>query len=108
VKNVSFLMDRRGEWSLSPAFDVVYAFNPEGRWTRVHQMSINGKRDDFTVADLERVASTAGLKRGAARRILAEVTAVLERWPDFAATAGIPEGTVARIHATLRLHLPDR
>jgi serine/threonine-protein kinase HipA len=108
VKNVSFLMDRKGEWSLSPAFDVVYAFNPEGRWTRVHQMSINGKRDDFTVADLERVASTAGLKRGAARRILAEVTAVLERWPEFAAAARVPEDIAAGIHATLRLHLPDR
>ncbi len=106
VKNVSFLMDRRGEWSLSPAFDVVYAFNPEGRWTRVHQMSINGKRDDFTVADLDQAASVAGLKRGAARRILDEVTTAVERWPEFAATARIPEETVEQIRANLRLHLP--
>ena len=107
VKNISFLMDRRGEWSLSPAFDVVYAFNPEGRWTRVHQMSINGKRDGFTVADLDQAASVAGLKRGSARRILGEVTAAVERWPEFAATARIPEETVERIGATLRLRLPS-
>lgn len=106
VKNISFLMDRRGEWSLSPAFDVVYAFNPEGRWTRVHQMSINGKRDDFTVADLDQAASVAGLKRGSARRILGEVTAAVERWPEFAAVARIPEETVERIGATLHLSLP--
>jgi serine/threonine-protein kinase HipA len=106
VKNISFLMDRRGEWSLSPAFDVVYAYNPDGRWTRVHQMSINGKRDDFTVADLDQVASVAGLKRGAARTILDEVTVAVERWPEFAAAARVPEETVGRIGATLRLHLP--
>jgi serine/threonine-protein kinase HipA len=106
VKNISFLMNRRGEWSLSPAFDVVYSFNPEGRWTRVHQMSINGKRDSFTIADLDQAAAVAGLKRGATRRILGEVTAAVERWPEFAATARIPEETVERIAATLRLHLP--
>jgi serine/threonine-protein kinase HipA len=106
VKNISFLMDRSGQWSLSPAFDVVYSFNPEGRWTRVHQMSINGKRDNFTVADLDRVASVAGLKRGAGRRILAEVTAAVERWPEFAATARIPEETVERIASSFRLSLP--
>jgi serine/threonine-protein kinase HipA len=106
VKNISFLMDRRGEWSLSPAFDVVYSFNPEGRWTRIHQMSINGKRDGFTVADLDRAASVAGLKGGAARRILDEVIVAVEGWPEFAAMARIPEETVERIEATLRLRLP--
>jgi serine/threonine-protein kinase HipA len=106
VKNISFLMDRRGEWSLSPAFDVVYSFNPEGRWTRAHQMSINGKRDDFTVADLDQAASVAGLKRGAARRILGEVIAVVERWPEFAAAAKIPEETVDLIRLNHRLKLP--
>jgi serine/threonine-protein kinase HipA len=106
VKNVSFLMDRHGEWSLSPAFDVVYSFNPEGRWTRVHQMSVNGKRDGFTVADLDQTSAAAGLKRGAARTVLDEVTAAVERWPEFAAAARVPEETVERIGATLRLHLP--
>lgn len=106
VKNIAFLMNRRGEWSLSPAFDAVYSFNPEGRWTRVHQMSINGKRDDFTMADLDATASFAGLKRGAGRRITDEVTATVSRWPDFAAAARIPEETTAGIHRALRLNLP--
>ncbi|HEX4730014.1 MAG TPA: type II toxin-antitoxin system HipA family toxin [Solirubrobacterales bacterium] len=106
VKNISFLMDRRGEWSLSPAFDVVYSFNPEGRWTRVHQMSINGKRDGFTVADLDQVASVAGLQRGAARRILGEVIAVVERWPEFASDAGIEDETIRSVRSAQRLRFP--
>lgn len=106
VKNIAFLMNRRGEWSLSPAFDVVYSFNPVGRWTRVHQMSINAKRDDFTTADLDAAASTAGLKRGAGRRITEEVTVTVTRWPEFAAAAQVPEETIEGIHKALRLHLP--
>jgi serine/threonine-protein kinase HipA len=106
VKNIAFLMNRRGEWSLSPAFDVVYSFNPEGRWTRVHQMSINGKRDDFTMADLDAAASTAGLKRGAARRITDEVTATVTRWPEFAAAAQVPDETAEGIRKALRLDIP--
>jgi serine/threonine-protein kinase HipA len=105
VKNIAFLMNHRGEWSLSPAFDVVYSFNPDGRWTRVHQMSINGKRDDFTIADLEEAASVAGLERAAARRITDEVTAAVARWPEFAAAAQVPEETTTAIHAALRLRL---
>jgi serine/threonine-protein kinase HipA len=106
VKNVAFLMDRRGEWSLSPAFDLVYSFNPRGRWTAVHQMSINGRRDDFTVADLRQVATEAGLKRGAATRILGEVTAAVDQWPKIAADAGIEPETIDAIRAAQRLHLP--
>jgi serine/threonine-protein kinase HipA len=45
VKNIAFLMNRKGEWRLSPAFDVNYAYNPAGPWTGQHQMSLNGKRD---------------------------------------------------------------
>ncbi len=32
-------MNRKGEWRLSPAFDVSYAYNPDGSWTQQHQMS---------------------------------------------------------------------
>ena len=70
VKNIAFLMDRSGNWRLSPAFDVVYAYNPRGRQTARHQMTINGKRDDFSVDDLRAAARTAGLKRGRAEGIL--------------------------------------
>ena len=45
-------MNRRGEWRLSPAFDISYAYDPKGDWMSKHQMSINGKRDMFTREDL--------------------------------------------------------
>jgi serine/threonine-protein kinase HipA len=66
VKNIAFLMDKSGKWSLSPAFDIMYAYNPSGAWTASHQMSLAGKRDGFTLADLKAVAETASMKRGRA------------------------------------------
>ncbi|MDH5378223.1 MAG: type II toxin-antitoxin system HipA family toxin, partial [Gammaproteobacteria bacterium] len=49
TKNISFLMDESGAWRLSPAYDVTYAHNPGGQWTLLHQMTVNGKRDEFTL-----------------------------------------------------------
>ena len=66
VKNVSFLMDRRGRWSLSPAYDVTYAYNPHGMWTGTHQMTVNGKRDAITMQDL---AEKAELQESTAMKI---------------------------------------
>lgn len=106
VKNIAFLMDRSGRWFLSPAFDVVYAHNPDGRWTSRHQMSINGRRDAFTIDDLRRAGEVASLKRGQAEEILAEVLEAVEPWPELAAEAGIEEKRIAQINQAQRLSLP--
>ena len=106
VKNIAFLMDPRGQWSLAPAFDVTYAYNPVGQWTSSHQMTINGKSDDFTVEDFRACGATAGLKRGQAERILDEVIAVVSRWPEYAEEVGVRQDQRDVIHATLRLGFP--
>jgi serine/threonine-protein kinase HipA len=97
VKNIAFLMNKRGEWRLSPAFDVAYAYNRAGLWTSRHQMSVNGKRDGFVVEDLIALAATGGIKKARALGIVEEVDAAVERWPEFAASAGIPAVTAERI-----------
>jgi serine/threonine-protein kinase HipA len=105
VKNIAFLMDRRGQWSLAPAFDVMYAFNPSGAWTARHQMSLAGKRDGFTLDDLKAVAATASMKRGRAEAITREVTAAVARWREFAAAAGVAERQASMIAAVHRVEL---
>lgn len=105
VKNVAFLMDRTGTWSLSPAFDVVYAYNPRGRQTERHQMSINGKTDDFTGEDLRSVARLAGLKQGQATEIVEQVTEAIAEWPLLAREAGLEQSRIDRIAAAQRLSL---
>ena len=105
VKNIAFLMDRSGRWSLAPAFDVTWSFNPQGDWTASHQMSVNGKRDQFRLADLEAVGRMAQLVRGRARAIAEEVLSAVRSWPRFAEEAGIDEPVQAAIQATHRLNL---
>jgi serine/threonine-protein kinase HipA len=103
VKNIAFLMDRSGAWSLSPAFDVTYAYNPTGLWTNRHQMTINGKADDFTREDFKTVAQVAGLKRGRHEAILTEVMDKVMEWPRYAKRAGVPASQRDKITRTLRL-----
>jgi serine/threonine-protein kinase HipA len=98
-------MGRDGSWQLAPAFDVTYAYQPSGRWTNQHQMSLNGKRDDFTIADFRRAADTAFMKGGRAEAILTEVTEAVTRWPEFAANAKVDTEDAARIQGTHRLAL---
>ena len=105
VKNIAFLMDRAGSWSLSPAFDVTYSYNPAGRWTGAQQMSLNGKRDDFEVDDFVACARNAALKRGRATAILGEVGKAVSRWSEFAEEAGLPGDSMRRIGAAHRLDI---
>jgi serine/threonine-protein kinase HipA len=106
VKNIAFLMDREGSWSLAPAYDVIWAWKPGNLWLDSHQMSINGKRDGFTVADLQAAARVAGLKRGRAKSILAEVAAVVADWSEIAAAARVAERMAEQIARSHRLQLP--
>ena len=98
-------MNKRGEWSLAPAFDVTYSYNPSGAWTATHQMTLNGKQDGFSTEDFRAAARSAQMKRGRAETLLEEVTAAVERWPDFAAEAGVPDAVAEKIQKTHRLRI---
>lgn len=107
TKNIAFLMDRRGRWSLSPAFDLTYAYNPDGTWTSRHQMSLNGKRDGFERADFETCGRRIALKRGRALELLDQVLSAVRNWPTFAHAAQVEEAQAQAIGATHRLDLAD-
>jgi serine/threonine-protein kinase HipA len=106
VKNVAFLMDREGAWSLAPAYDVIWAWKPGNPWLDSHQMSINGKRTGFTAGDLRDVAAVAGLTRGRAEAILAEVAAVVSGWREVADEVGVDDQMANQIGDSHRLKLP--
>jgi len=101
VKNIAFLMDKSGRWSLSPAFDMTYSFNPTGRWTARHQMTMNGKRDGFTIDDFRSCAKGASMKRGRAEAILHEVVETVSGWKNYAEEASVPPSMAGQIERTL-------
>lgn len=108
VKNISFLMDRAGAWRLSPAYDVIYAYNPSGLWTREHQMSMAGKRDGFGREDVFRFADSSGIKKRVAARILDEITASVKNWRTFGLKSGLDEELVEQIGQTHRVYLLEK
>ncbi len=103
VKNIAFLMDKQGRWQLSPAFDLAFSHNPAGAWTSRHQMTLNGRRDDFSYEDFRALAAAAGLKRGRERVIFSEVRDRLLDWPQYARRAQLPTTTSQRIRKLLRV-----
>ena len=108
VKNIAFLMDKAGNWSLSPAFDVTYAYNPEGAWTARHQMTLNGRTENFTLSDFRACAEVAGLRRGRELEILAEVVGAVKKWPRYADKAGVTAKQRDAIANILHLHFGSR
>jgi serine/threonine-protein kinase HipA len=105
VKNIAFLMDRGGRWSLAPAYDLTWACQSDSQWLGAHQMTINGKRDDFAMGDLRAVARVAGLRRGYAERVQEEVVAAVSNWRAIAEEVGVEDQIADRIARSHRLVL---
>ena len=107
VKNIAFLMNRRGDWKLSPAFDISYAYDPKGFWTSQHQMSINGNRELISKQDITSLAKLAGIKSNRALEMLDRVITTTRSWPEVAGNIGIAEDRIGKIKAAHRLSLLD-
>ena len=101
TKNFSFLMDRRGKWSLAPAYDLCYSYSPNGRWTSRHQLSLNGKQDGFERKDLLDVARNVGIN--GAEQIIEQIVHVASLWEQYADEAGVPVSVVCSIQKELLL-----
>ena len=101
TKNISFLMGEDGKWRLSPAYDMGYAYNPQGGWTAMHQMSMNGKFDGITRADLLLFAAANGVKDGA--ELIDQVCEASARWPKIAREVGVPESMISGIVKNMQL-----
>ena len=95
TKNISFLMGEDGSWRLSPAYDMGYAYNPQGGWTSTHQMSINGKFDNITRKDLLVFATLNNIKE--AESIINEVCEMASRWTEMAKDCDVPPTMVEAI-----------
>jgi len=105
VKNIAFLMNKKGQWRLSPAFDVAYSYNPTGDWTSQHQMSLASKRNNFEYTDLLKFTASSGLKPEKAKTILDEITAAVANWKLHASNANVVKADRDRIAKTHRLNL---
>lgn len=100
-KNFAFILKEGELWALAPAYDVTFAHNPQGEWTHQHLMSVNGKFDGITRADLLTIADRFSVPKPS--KLLARIHEAVGEWRRFAASAGVPAPDVertAREHAS--------
>jgi serine/threonine-protein kinase HipA len=105
TKNFGFLMDRQGHWSLAPAFDMTYSFDPTGLWTQVHQIRLAGKQDHFALDDLLAFAQLCNLKKRAAIDIVKRTASAFQRFDALAKEYQVPNALRETIGRNLRLTL---
>lgn len=91
VKNISFLMDKGLKWTLSPAYDIGFAYNPEGNYTSKHQMTVNGKQSQFVMDDFISCGKYMGLTKAKVNKIFECVAESVSNWEHYASIAGVTE-----------------
>lgn len=101
VKNISFLMDRNGIWTLSPAYDVTFASDSGNKWLRAHQMTINGKKSNISINDMIACGQNMDLKTFKCKKMIEEVKDAVKEWQAIARSVGIKEKTIHLIYNEL-------
>lgn len=103
VKNISFLMNRKGEWSLSPAYDLTLSYNPENRWLKAHQMSVNGRRADITEDDILSCAAVMDIPRSKCRTMLERIKSAVSEFPRFAEQAHLTDTAAENVQRVISI-----
>ena len=93
VKNVSFLMDRSGEWTLSPAYDITFSYDAGNKWLRAHQMTINGKTDNIELNDLLEAGKAMEIREHRCKDIINDIQQVVSDFSKYASKVGIKDST---------------
>jgi serine/threonine-protein kinase HipA len=106
TKNTSFILDTaESQWRLSPAFDLAYSYKKDSPWVNSHQMSINGKRDNFQREDILAVGTLIGNFKKEANQILEHIINTVTCWSQYGKQAGVFESLAEEIKKNHRINL---
>ena len=106
TKNISFLMSKDGSWTLSPAYDMGFSYNPDGLWANAHQMTINGKRDGITIDDLLAVAASQDISNPL--ELIKQVEHGIGQFERYALQYGVPKDEISMIKSIMDEKNPVR
>lgn len=101
VKNFSFLMNKKGQWSISPAYDMTYIHG--GKWTMGHQITCNGKATQIEWDDMNVVAENCGIKHPLS--LAQEVIEALGSFEKECKAIGLGSDIVKKIKKEMKLDL---
>jgi serine/threonine-protein kinase HipA len=90
VKNFAYLMDRKGKWSLSPAYDITYSKGA----MKSHTTTIAGKDLDITRVDVLKIAKMQSIKPKVAAKIIDDCIKVAKTFEEKAIKLDLDEDTI--------------
>jgi serine/threonine-protein kinase HipA len=97
TKQHAFLMDERGVWRLSPAFDLTLASGPGNE----HYLTINGRGRDIERNDLLAAAQAQSINTRRAAEIIDEVATAVAKLPSIANDFGVSKTTAKELKTTI-------
>lgn len=103
TKNIAFVMDNKGRWSLSPAFDVTYSYDPASAWVKQHNLSLNGKTIDISRDDLLKVGKEMNIKN--TKAIVNDIQSIVKQWPQYGKDAKVSDKQIKAINKTLLFNI---
>ena len=99
-KNFTFVMDRKGQWSLSPAYDMTFIFNRGGFQPQEERcLMVRGKVSDITKSDVMSFAMENGIRR--AEAIINKVAEAVMSFRETASAYNVRKEWINRIESCL-------
>ena len=96
AKNFCFIMSRKGEWSVSPAYDIGFSKGDND----LHQMRLGNKFRNAEVNDFKKLTRDFDVSGWAG--FVEKTLAAFEKWPDLAKENGIPQKYIQIIYQKIR------
>lgn len=96
AKNFSFLMNEKGVWSFSPAYDLTFSYGPAGE----HSAMVMGEGRAPGTSQLKSLGQKFQIKQ--ASNIIEEVRDTVVNWMSFANTADVNPHSAKVIQAELQ------
>lgn len=104
-KNISFLMDDYGKWSLAPAYDITYCLESNSfKLYNRHELTIQGKAYDITSNDLLAIGEKNDIRN--CSQIIQEIKETVSNIDLYAKRVDIPPAILRTIKKTINLQFP--
>jgi len=98
TKNFSFMYEN-GEWKLTPAYDLIFAYNPESYWLKNHNINVNGKSNNITQEDFLSIGEKFGIKK--AEKTISHIKEIIHNFGDYADKYQYPAAKAEYINGIL-------
>ena len=97
AKNFSLMMDKKGVWRLTPAYDISYSKGA----VREHLTTLNGKSLNITYKDLQYVAKSMSIKESELKQMVKDVINVFDGFKTKAHKMNLDEEDIQKYWADI-------